>query len=210
MGGDPIHPAIHPPVDDPGAPIPDTGAMTFTDYLLNGALIALVLFQVRGRRLTVRNLVLPFGVVAFAATQYLHGFPLNGNNLTLVLAGALAGALLGTGAGLATSVYRGTDGSAMSKAGLVAALLWILGVGARLAFELYSSHGGQGAIERFSVAHHITSAEAWVTALVLMALAEVVCRTAVIGVRFWKLTSADERRPAPVGQGIVESRGLWS
>ncbi|MGA2520657.1 MAG: hypothetical protein ABSG81_07550 [Acidimicrobiales bacterium] len=37
--------------------------MTFTDYLLDIALIAIVVFQIRGRRLTTRSLVLPLAIV---------------------------------------------------------------------------------------------------------------------------------------------------
>ena len=81
----------------PTGGLADTVAMTFTDYLLNGTLIALVLLQIRGRRVTVRSLALPIGVVVFAAVQYLHGIPTGANNLALVLTGALTGLVLGAG-----------------------------------------------------------------------------------------------------------------
>ena len=41
-----------------------------------------------------------------------------------------------------TSVYADVDGVPMAKAGLIAAALWILGTGTRLAFQLYATHGG--------------------------------------------------------------------
>ncbi len=186
--------------------------MTFTDYLLDGTLIALVLLQIRGRRITAHTLALPIGLVIFAAFQYLHGIPTSGNDLGLVVAGALTGLALGAGCGLATAVYRNSAGAAMAKAGPVAALLWVAGVGARLAFSEYASHGGQGAIGRFSAAHHITSAEAWVACLVLMALGEVVSRTAVITARFAAL---GRDRSTGAGQtlrsrAMMEFRGRWS
>ena len=152
--------------------------------------------------------------------QYLHGIPTGANNLALVLTGALTGLVLGAGCGLATVVKRRADGAVIAKAGPVAALLWIAGVSARLAFSEYATHGGQGAIGRFSAAHHITSGEAWVACLVLMALAEVVSRTAVIATRFARLggngpagagrtETASASQTRPVG-AMMELRGRWS
>jgi hypothetical protein len=52
-----------------------------------------------------------------------------------------------------------------------------------MAFQEYAAHGGAGAIARFSAHHQITSSQAWVTALVLMALAEVTARLVLLRVR---------------------------
>ncbi|MDA8323451.1 MAG: hypothetical protein M0030_27060 [Actinomycetota bacterium] len=158
--------------------------MTFTDYVLNAAIIALVLFQIRGRRLGPRTLILPITVVAVVAASYLRAIPTAGGDLPLILAGAGAGLVLGAACGLATAVYRRPDGVVMAKAGPVAAALWVAGVGARLAFALYATHGGARAIGDFSVAHHITSGQAWVDCLVLMALVEVLSRSAVLAAKF--------------------------
>ena len=59
----------------------------------------------------------------------------------------------------------------------------MVGVGARMGFAWASTHGAGPAIERFSIAHSITSVNAWVAALFLMAIAEVVVRLAVLGLR---------------------------
>jgi hypothetical protein len=170
-------------VDDGEPPIADTEGMTFTDYLIDFTLIGLVLLQVRGRRLTTRALLLPLGIVAYVALNYLHGIPTAGNDLVLILGCAAIGALLGSLSGLLTSVRADGDGVLVAKAGLVAAGLWILGTGTRLVFQFYASHGGGGAIARFSAAHDITSAEAWTAALILMALCEVVLRTGILSWR---------------------------
>ncbi len=161
----------------------DTGVMTTTDYLVNALFIGLVVLQVRGKRLTTFSLLVPLAVMAGVAHTYLHGIPTAGDNLVLVVFGAAVGLMLGVGCGMATAVFRDARGDPFAKAGLVAAVLWVLGIGARLAFTLYASHGGQGAIERFSVAHHITSGQAWVACLILMAAAEVAGRTVVLAVR---------------------------
>jgi len=147
--------------------------MTTTDYVLDIALIAIVLLQIRGRRLTPRSQLIPLAIVAWAA----------GNDLLLVIGCAAVGTVLGTLCAVFTSVRPDTQGFPVAKAGVVAAVLWILGVGARFAFQLYATHGGQAAIARFSLAHDITSSEAWTAALVLMALCEVVAR---VGILAWR------------------------
>jgi hypothetical protein len=65
-----------------------------------------------------------------------------------------------------------------------------VGIGARMGFAYGASHGSGPAIERFSVAHSITSVDAWVAALFLMALAEVVTRLAVLWIRSRRLPAA--------------------
>jgi hypothetical protein len=176
--------------------------MTLSDYAIDIALIALVFLQVRGRRLTTRSLILPIVLVGWAAATYLHGIPTAGNDLVLVIAGAAAGISLGVLAGMFTSVRPGADGSPFAKAGAMAAALWVLGVGTRFAFQLYASHGGAGAIGRFSSAHSITSSEAWVAALILMALGEAVARTAVLGVRAYALAPSQFlARTSMIGAG---------
>src|SRR5579871_2939972 len=153
--------------------------MTFTAYLLNIALVGLVLLQVRGRKLTVAGLLVPVVVTIWVASQFLHGIPTAGNDLVLEGGLAALGASLGILAGLFTRVRR--DGtSAVAKAGAAAAALWVLGVGARMAFSLWVDHGGAASVTHFSASAHITSSSSWAAAFVLMAMAEVVGRTAVL------------------------------
>jgi hypothetical protein len=169
--------------------------MTTTDYLLDIGLIAIVLLQIRGRRLTLRALLLPIAIVAWAATQYLHGIPTAGNDLLLVAVGATCGAALGLATGLFTSLRPDADGHPYARAGAVAAILWVVGVGTRFAFQVYASHGGAPAIARFSAHHAITSEAAWTAALILMAFGEVLSRTLVLGLRGW---SVGAFKPRPV------------
>lgn len=153
--------------------------MTFTEYLLNFALLGLVILQLRGRKLTIRALLLPLAVTAYIAYEYLHGIPTAGNDLVLEIGLASIGALLGLLAGVFTRVWQ-SDRGTIAKAGAVAAVFWVLGIGSRIAFSLWTSHGGAPAVGRFSAADHITSDAAWTAAFVLMAIAEVVVRTGVI------------------------------
>jgi hypothetical protein len=157
--------------------------MTTTDYLINFALIALVIVQIRGSRLDMKTAIRPVVCVVAAAAYYLKGFPTGGNDLWLTVVLGSVGLALGVGCALTTKVWRAADGHAYAKAGSAAAVLWIVGIGSRLAFEEYSTHGGMHAIVRFSIAHDITGQNAWVAGLVTMALAEVISRLVVIRIR---------------------------
>jgi hypothetical protein len=153
--------------------------MTFTDYLLNVFLIALVILQVRGHKITRARLVFPLVVTIWVASQYVHGLPSAGNDCVLEVGLACLGGLLGALAGLVTTVRRDGPG-AFAKAGASAAVLWVLGIGARVGFSLWVSHGGQPDVAHFSASHGISSGAAWGAAFVLMAMAEVASRTGVL------------------------------
>jgi hypothetical protein len=171
--------------------------MSLSDYAIDIALVAVVLLQIRGRRLTTRSLLLPVILVSWAAVNYLHGIPTAGNDLLLVVATASIGATLGILCALFTTLRPGPDGIPYAKAGLVAAALWVVGSGTRLAFQVYASHGGASAIGRFSAAHNITSGESWVAALVLMAMGEALARTGVLALRARAVSAAGPSpRPA--------------
>ena len=208
LGWTPVHPETHPGADDLADPTPQTGDMTFSDYLIDISLIALVVFQIRGRRLTTRALLLPLGIVSWVAYSYLRGVPTAGNDLFLVVGCAVLGATLGGLSGRFTSVYPDADGAPMAKAGLIAAALWILGTGARLAFQLYATHGGGGAIGRFSAAHSITSASAWTAALILMALSEATFRTGILAWRANAVRQATVRVAGSTGRSARPLAGV--
>jgi hypothetical protein len=161
-----------------------------TDYIINAILILLVLRQIRESRLGITSLVLPVVLVGAAAAYYLRSIPTAGNDIALDLTLGAVGAILGIACGLTTRLRRDETGVVLARAGVAAAILWIAGIGSRTAFALCSSHGGGAAIERFSIAHDITSAQAWVAALVLMALAEVIARLATIRLRAHQLPRA--------------------
>jgi hypothetical protein len=172
--------------------------MNATDYLINAALVLLVLRQVRETRLTWPILLLPVLIVVGAACYYLRSVPTAGNDLLLEVALAAAGAGLGGLCALFTHLRRGADGTPLSRAGWVAGVLWVVGIGARMGFAYAAGHGSGPAIERFSVGHSITSVDAWVAALFLMALAEVVTRLAVLWARSRHLPTTDAGAAAAV------------
>jgi len=135
------------------------------DFLKNPA----ALFDVRGKNAIVTGATGAFGAVAAK---------------TLAAAGATLGGLCA----LFTHLRRGADGTPLSRAGWVAAILWVVGIGARMGFAWATTHGAGPAIERFSIGHSITTVDAWVAALFLMALAEVVTRLVAQGITFAPLT----------------------
>jgi hypothetical protein len=174
--------------------------MTPLDYALNLLLVAAVVRQMRGKKLTPIGLLWPVGLVLAAAVEYLRSIPSAGNDLGLAVAGAVIGATLGCLCGLLTRIDRRPDDSLLARATGAAAVLWVLGVGARMAFALYAENGGGPTVARFSAVHHITSAAAWTAALILMALTEVLGRTAVLAGRALRVTaSPGVGRPRPSG-----------
>ncbi len=175
--------------------------MTLSDYVLDLALIGIVFLQIRGRRLTVHSLLLPIGITLWVARTYLHSVPTAGDDLVLIVVCTAVGVGLGGAAGFLTRITRDDDGAPIAKAGAAAAVLWVVGVGCRLAFQEFATHGGAGAIARFSASHAITTGQAWVAALVLMAIGEALARTAVLGVR------AYGRAPRPAPERTMIERG---
>lgn len=157
--------------------------MTTTDYLIAAALILLVVPQIRGTRLSIRNLVLPVVLVGAAAAYYLKAVPTQGHDVQLYGMCIAAGAVLGAGCGLTTHIVKDREGFLVAKAGVAAAVLWIAGMAARTGFEYAATHGGARAIADFSRSNLITGADAWTAALLLMALAQVLVRLVTIRVR---------------------------
>jgi hypothetical protein len=157
--------------------------MTFGDYVLDSLLVLIVLRQLRESRLDIKALLLPLGIAAVVGHSYLHSIPTAGNDLLLVVALTAIGVTFGLISGLATRVRTDGGTHALVKAGWIAAGVWVLSMGSRMAFAIWAGNGGGPALGRFSTAHHITSGAAWTAALVLMALGEVVVRTGVLWLR---------------------------
>ena len=175
--------------------------MTKTDWILDIALILVVLRQIRWSRIDALTLLVPIGITSFAAYKYLDPIPTGGNDLLLIGAFAVVGIVLGVAGGLTTHV-RVQQGKAFVRAGFTAASLWVLGMGARLAFILWSEHSGGPTIARFGEQHHITSAQAWVSGLILMVLCEVGTRLGTILIR---AAAAKSQAAASIAGGAAAS-----
>ena len=107
--------------------------MSITDYLIDSALVLLVLLQIKWRPLNNRTLIRPLVIVAIAVVSYFNSIPTAGNDLVLIVVLAAFGGLIGLAAGQATFVRRRSpDGVVEARAGWAAGVLWILGMGLRL------------------------------------------------------------------------------
>ncbi len=157
--------------------------MTTTDYIVDILLIAVVFRQMRARLLTPASMLLPVVLVGVACADYLRAFTPHGNDIALIAVLTAAGLLLGLLSGVVTSVRRDADGDVVARAGLTAAAFWVAGMGFRFGFAVWSTGDGATGVARFSVDHHISGARAWTTALVLMAVGEVLARVAVLQLR---------------------------
>jgi uncharacterized membrane-anchored protein YitT (DUF2179 family) len=170
--------------------------MTISDWLIDVALLLVVFRQLREERLTLRTVLLPLALITWAGTTYLHHIPTAGNDPLLIGLFAGIGIAFGLAGGLITRV-RFADGHIRVKATLGAAALWVVSMGFRLGFAVWTSRTSGGAhIARFSAEHDITSAQAWVAALVLMAFGEVVVRLGVIVVRGLRIRAHHQGAPA--------------
>jgi hypothetical protein len=151
-------------------------------YLINALLVLLVVRQIREHQLDARAL-------AAVAVMFLHSVPGGGADIALDLLCVSAGAAMGSVGGLATRLRPGADGRPLDRAGILAAGMWVVGVGARMAFCFAATRGAGPAIAAFSIAHHITGSAARTMALVMMALANVLTRLAVVWIRVRRLTA---------------------
>ena len=175
--------------------------MNINMYVVNAVLILMVVRQVREHALDLRSLAVPVLAVGVAAVLFLHSVPLGGNDLALELACVAGGAAMGAIGGLATRLRPGADGRPLGRAGVLAAGMWIAGVGGRLVFAVAASNGAGPAIASFSIANHITGSAAWVAALVMMALADVLTRLVIIYLRGHQLAAGAPSAGAAIPAG---------
>src|SRR5437764_2968517 len=173
-----------------------------TMYLINASLILLVIRQIREHPLDARSLAVPVLAVGCDAVMFLHSVHVGGSDLALEAACVTAGAVMGGLGGLATKLRLGADGRPLGRAGVVAASMWVGGVGARLAFAVAASNGAGPAIARFSVAHHVTGSAAWMAALVMMALADGLTGLPVIYLRGRRLAATSAATAATIPAGV--------
>ena len=163
--------------------------MTWTDYAISLGLILLVLRQIRGKKLTPASLLWPVALVVWAGFEYLGSFPAQAADRTFVLSLAAVGLALGLGCGALTRVYL--DGrTVLARATIPAAVLWVVGMVSRLAFGIVALNGGAEAIGRLSERLGLQSADTWPTALILMALCEVLSRTALLLLKYRRASRA--------------------
>ncbi len=157
--------------------------MTTSDYLIDSALVLVVLLQLKERRLTARVLLRPLVIVAVAVAIYARAIPTAGNDLLLLGGLGLLGGVIGIASGASVIMRTGEEGEVLVRSGGASAVLWVLGMGSRFAFLVWMTHGGAATIASFSAEHGITSSAAWIDALLAMAVLEVLGQTVAQAVR---------------------------
>jgi hypothetical protein len=159
--------------------------MTLAELAINLALLVAVVFTQIGRRVvTRRRFTIPLIIVGVAALEYLRNVPTAGHDVPFYVIGAAAGAGFAFLASLFVRVEREPSGDIVARTGAMYAMIWLVVVGGRIAFAEAATHTSFGhTVGSFSRTESITGASAWQAMFVLMALAMVVTRVAVLGTR---------------------------
>jgi hypothetical protein len=169
--------------------------MSMSEIAIFLGLAAVMIFTQIGRHtFTLRRLILPLVVSVLVGRQYLQSIPTVGGNLDFAMLGAAFGVACGLLAAATVRMERdAATGKVIAWAGIGYAMVWIVALGGRLAFAYEAQHGLSSVVRQFSIDHALT-AGGWTAAFVLMALAMVLTRTAVNGVRALLLAGGQPRR----------------
>lgn len=145
-------------------------------------LVAVLATQFGVRSFGPRQVLLPLVVVVAVARNYVHGISLSGWSGALLAAGIGVGVLAGLAAAATIEVGRRADGSAYTRAGVGYVGIWLAVLASRLVFIYGAQHWFTRWLGTFSMQHGLNQ-NSWVVAFVAMALATVVARTAMVGLR---------------------------
>jgi len=139
----------------------------------------------------------PLLTAGAVVTLYLDAVPTAGNNLALQGLAIGVGVVFGLAAHLFISVRfdptKGNSGRPISHARVGYALFWVVVFAARLLFIYGSQHWFAGSLGRWLLAHQL-SAAGLTDALIFMALAMALARSALLGGR--GLLARRQRRSA--------------
>ena len=176
--------------------------MSMNMYLINAILVLMVIRQIREHSLDLRALAVPVLAVGAAAVMFLHSVPAGGTTSRWSCSAFRPARPWARSAAWPPGCAAAQPARPAGRAGVLAASMWVAGIGGRMAFAFAASHGAGPAIGRFSIAHHITGSAAWVAALVMMALADVLTRLVVVYLRGRRLSgTAAARALIPAGTG---------
>jgi hypothetical protein len=168
-------------------------------WIINLVVLTAVLEADLGRRrITWFRLARPLLLAGVIIAFYIKGVASGGSGLTLELALAGAGLGLGLLAGAIFGVFRDPAGFARSRAGFAYAALWIVVIGARIAFAYSTSHSHS--VQTWLGTHHVTSA-ALTDALIFMAAGMLLARTATLVVRE-RLLPRDDTGAVPAARAV--------
>ena len=165
--------------------------MSLTEALIINALVLFAVLEADlgphrkvGTFRVLRPLLLAGAIVPiFARNPATHG-----DGLTLEIAGVTAGVLGGLCASALMHVYRSPQtGGPASRAGWGYVVLWAVVTGLRSAFSYGSQHWFRADLGEWMASHHVTS-DALTDALLMMAVAMTLTRTAILTGRAVRVT----------------------
>ena len=157
--------------------------------ILNAIVLVVVLEADLGRRRKLNwfRVLRPLVTSGAAVAIFVKAVTTSGTGLTLELALAAAGILLGLVATSLLTVYRSPKTrKPVTRAGYAYAALWVVVVAARTAFSYGSVHWFGPQLDRWMTSHGVTSA-AITDALLFMAIAMIVTRSLGLALRARRL-----------------------
>ena len=175
--------------------------MNINMYVINAVLILMVIRQIREHPLDMRSLAVPVLAVGCAAVLFLHSVPAGGNDIALELACVLAGSVMGARRPEHPAAPRCRRPAARPRGrcgGQHVDRRRRRAAGLRGRRNLWRRPGHRA----FSVAHQITGPAAWVAALVMMALADVLTRLVIIYLRGRRLAAGSAVAAARIPAGF--------
>jgi hypothetical protein len=175
-------------------------------WILNLAVLGVVLETDLGRRkIGWLRVLRPLITVAAICPLFLDKIPTSSHNLLLMAAGLAAGVLLGLAAHLFVWVgygpvktRKGPRDRAFSRTGVGYVAFWAAIFGGRLLFIYGAAHWFPASLGQFLATHQLTAA-GLTDALIFMALAMALARSALLGFR----GRAATRRATAGGQPSV-------
>jgi hypothetical protein len=158
--------------------------MSASIWIVNLVILAAVLEADLGhRKITRMRLIRPLIIAAVIAPFWISGVAGSGTGLWVELAGIGTGIVLGLTAAALMRAYIADNGRPYSYAAVPYALLWVVVIGARLWFAYASNHDIRVPLGTWMYAHQLTTS-ALIDALIFLALAMVLTRTASLAVRW--------------------------
>jgi hypothetical protein len=165
-------------------------SMPASVWILNLTVLGVVLEADLGRRkISWFRVLRPLLTAALICPLFLSSIPTGSHDLALQAVGVGVGVLLGLAAHLFLSVgygpvkgRKGARDRAFSRAGFGYAAFWTVIFGGRLLFIYGTAHWFPVALGQFFTAHQLTAA-GLTDALIFMAVATALARSALLGVR---------------------------
>ena len=178
-------------------------------WILNLVVLGVVLEADLGRRKIGRfRVARPLLTAIAICPLFLDSVPTDRDDVALQAAGIVVGVLLGLAAHLFIAVgygpvksRKGTRDRAFSRAGVGYAAFWTVIYGGRLLFIYGTLHWFSASLGQFFAAHQLTAA-GLTDALIFMAVAMALARSALLGIRGRAAARGETGAPAAAASGI--------